>query len=278
MKGLDPENPYLLYYGEWFKKSFTDFIVNPKYSYLIDKILERRYTNAEIGETYRTINSWDSAGLLLLNEDRDSKWRRFNLVDFVWILIIRELRNIGFSIDKILNVMQNLFYDFPQTDDNLKLEYVLFFISEALMNNDISLIVRADGICTFVLDIQYFGERPAIDPFENDSSYIVINFNKILAKALNKPKIPTKNMQMVALTKELSTILSGIYAQEDVKEVVVQMKDGNVKRVHKKMHSRISPLEPIAEIREILKNNNNQDITIHQQDGKIVSYEQIIKT
>lgn len=278
MEELDSKNPYIIYYGDWFKKAFTNFVTDPKYGVAISKFLEKKYTISEIGESYRIINSWDSAGLLFLTPDRDSKWRRFNLVDYVWILIIRELKNIGFSTEKILNVKANLFYDFPETNDDLKLDFILFFMCQTLMNNDISLVVQPDGISVFVLDSQYFGPKYGIDPFRNNSSRIIISLNKILAQALNDPDIAEQKTILLAINNELGDLVTSIYAEDSISEISIKKKNGEIHKVHKKIIKKLEPKEPMTEIREMVKSNQNQDIIIRQQDGKVISVEQIIKT
>src|ERR1041385_3541880 len=68
---------------------------------------EKKFTVREIGFSYRLINTWDANGLLDI-ERRGTDWRKFSVMDKVWLNIIRELRKYGISLKQILKVKQFL--------------------------------------------------------------------------------------------------------------------------------------------------------------------------
>ncbi len=81
---------------------------------IIDKERRSEILNAKTmpivatGKSYRVINSWESNGLIDNFREENSRWRKFSLVDCVWIKIISDLRDFGFSTEKIKNVKANL--------------------------------------------------------------------------------------------------------------------------------------------------------------------------
>ena len=47
-------------------------------------IKERRFSNKDLGISYRELNHWSTHGLLFETNEA-GKWRKFNLIEFVWI-------------------------------------------------------------------------------------------------------------------------------------------------------------------------------------------------
>jgi len=52
----------------------------------------------------RMLNHWEELNLIDNNRENGKGWRKFSILDSVWMEIIVELRNFGFPNDKILNV------------------------------------------------------------------------------------------------------------------------------------------------------------------------------
>ena len=64
---------------------------DPRYKTTIDSYTEKNFKASDTGQSYRTLNSWDNAGLLLNLPKDDNKWRKFSIVEILWIFIIKEL-------------------------------------------------------------------------------------------------------------------------------------------------------------------------------------------
>ena len=59
--------------------------------------------------TYKKINDWD--GKKILSGTRDNKeagWRKFSIIDIVKLLIVSDLRKLGFNINKIIKILKNI--------------------------------------------------------------------------------------------------------------------------------------------------------------------------
>lgn len=70
---------------------------------LIEFISEKRYSLADIGLKNKQAFDWTKAGIFL--EQRESKYRRtYNSIEYVWLKIVKELREFGLSIDSIRNL------------------------------------------------------------------------------------------------------------------------------------------------------------------------------
>jgi len=46
--------------------------------------------------------------LITSNRPDDKGWRRYSLIDVVWLNIIKELRRFGYPLDQILKVKKNI--------------------------------------------------------------------------------------------------------------------------------------------------------------------------
>ncbi|MDQ0110511.1 hypothetical protein J2T02_005663 [Chitinophaga terrae (ex Kim and Jung 2007)] len=75
---------------------------------LFNTLTEKKFTVKDFKDideaiTYRTINYWSEKGYLLsLRQETDRDWRKINFAEYVWILLLNELRIMGVSFDKII--------------------------------------------------------------------------------------------------------------------------------------------------------------------------------
>lgn len=70
----------------------------------------KRFTIKDVGITHRWITHWDDEDLLFYPTEK-GKWRKFNLVEFVWLKIIVELRKFDVPLNVIKALKENLKYD-----------------------------------------------------------------------------------------------------------------------------------------------------------------------
>lgn len=107
-KNIAPKNELLkVYRNEAFDIGFYDYfkdLPNNKISQVLNN-RERKITLNSV--TYRQINSWEEQGLLTI-ERENREWRKYSLMDAIWVKILQELREFGFSIDKIRATKESL--------------------------------------------------------------------------------------------------------------------------------------------------------------------------
>lgn len=92
---------------------------------IANKLLDPIFNVSDTGLSSKTINNLNKKKLLWENFD-DSKWRKFNFIEFIWLKIIQELTAFGFKKEiiekmriKLLEpIPNNVFYDIF-TDKNL---------------------------------------------------------------------------------------------------------------------------------------------------------------
>lgn len=88
---------------------------------LLDRLLQKSFIGTDTGVPYRSINHWESEGLIDNARGETRSWRRFSFVEFVWIRMIDEMRKAGLPLDTIKAVKRHLFYPISIVDLDLHL-------------------------------------------------------------------------------------------------------------------------------------------------------------
>lgn len=72
-------------------------------------IQKRLFTVNDVGVSSKTILHWKKMGLLLDNYTvKANGWAKFNFVDYLWLQVVKELRNLGVSLEIIKKVKETL--------------------------------------------------------------------------------------------------------------------------------------------------------------------------
>ncbi len=74
---------------------------------LYNAIGDERFKVSEIGITSRVFTHWKQNGIIPELEDR--KWVRLNLVEYFWLKIVMDLRELGLPLERIAKVKEQLF-------------------------------------------------------------------------------------------------------------------------------------------------------------------------
>ena len=69
---------------------------------LTSKLLEPSVTPKMLNITYAAIKHWEKKGFLLFPASKDvDEWRKFSILEYYWIMILKKIVKIGGSLDKI---------------------------------------------------------------------------------------------------------------------------------------------------------------------------------
>jgi hypothetical protein len=105
---------------------------------------EKKFPVSVTGQSYRTINFWESCGLIENKREENSEWRKFTFVDIAWIMIISELKNFGYPINKLVKVKETLWQSISG-EDSLLIQYLFSFRTKnyklIMLSNDGSIMV-----------------------------------------------------------------------------------------------------------------------------------------
>ena len=90
-KNVQKANAAEVYRNEAFDIGFYQYFKNAGSS-KISRILNDKERNIKTDDaTYRQLNSWEKEGLLTTHRE-GREWRRFSIMDAVWVKLLKELR------------------------------------------------------------------------------------------------------------------------------------------------------------------------------------------
>ncbi|HAT1793404.1 TPA: MerR family transcriptional regulator [Legionella pneumophila] len=224
-----------------------------KGSGIVTFLTEKKFTIKNIDSSYRIINHWSKLGLFDDSRTDNKGWRKFNLVDILWLRVLMELRALGLPLDKI-----KCSYEAIKKD----IEIFEFGILSCIMRKSINLIVFLDGHAQIVSgnmillneSVSYFTE----------TSYLVINLNRCLAKVF-----PDKDFSPRLDSFELSTNETLALAQlrlGNYDEIIIKMKNGDIERINT---NNIHKGNEIGILADILNKVENGTIRIVKSKNKI---------
>jgi DNA-binding transcriptional MerR regulator len=254
-------------YGDSFWIAFSQYCFpsedkqGNKIKHVTNILTEKKFTIKNTDTSYRAINHWSSLGLLDDNRLGENKgWRKFSVVDLVWLKALAEFRKFGMGLDKI-----KVGYESLKEFDRL-LEFGVF---TAIMRNAMYLVIFSDGYIELA-------NRETLSAGESlgllqDSSYLVISINNCLKNIFpnNDLRPHLNNFQLSE--KEIS-ILSALRTG-GYDEINIHKKNGDVDRIDTKT----THMGEIGKLSDILNTVTNGDFVIKKKDGKISFVEKINK-
>lgn len=144
-------------FGATFSKDNVENIFNA--FGICDRIFKPILTVNDLGISYRTINNWEANDLMLSERGSTRNWHKFSFVDFVWLNIVFELRQLGFPLIKIKklkdflneNIDDESLLAVKRTEarillNNKELNRLVLLLAEIMYNkNHIALLCNKDG-------------------------------------------------------------------------------------------------------------------------------------
>lgn len=172
--------------SEAYLKLFHSYLTTKEAEPISKMLNDRTKALKPNAGSYRQVNSWDQYGLI--DVDRDgSEWRKYSIIDAVWLNIIAELRVFAFSIDKIKITKTSLEEGANKRSTMPFLEFCVFRV---LMEKDqILILVFSDGSAT-PLSLEDYNRNIAGGKLKN---HIRIYLNDILLRQFEN----NKNMKPV---------------------------------------------------------------------------------
>lgn len=164
------------------------FIINLSKTYesqncqkLIKNFRSRILTLKQEDATYRTLSHWDTMELLECEREGGKGWRRFNLIERLWVQVIIELRKIGLSLEKIK--LSKPFF-FEKISDDCWITYAEYYcLSAFAIARPVQFIVLQDGQAEF-LD---YAELREAEKWTSLTHFISLSVNNLLSAVLKKP-------------------------------------------------------------------------------------------
>lgn len=260
-----------IWHGEWFDDVFGKW-TEPELNEIKDFQLKLRNKQFPVGKTsisYRNVNHWEEMGLLFDDENRKDGWRKFSIVELVWLHIIKELREYGMSLEAIKKVKEAI--TFPDK----KHQFLLFeiYVSAFIYEKDAFLIVAKDGLSGFGI-AEEIEMTQQLHPFPK--SYITISINSMLEKVKTGKETVMRKTFLAPMDTDVNKILHSVMF-ENAKEARITTKDNKINKVEiKKEHT--NPEQAFEMLRKLTKDGKRKRIALEVQDNKIIAIEEIEKT
>jgi len=219
----------------------------------------------------RMLNHWEELNLIDNNRENGKGWRKFSILDSVWMEIILELRNFGFPNDKILNVKNH----FLNTEGKHKIKsvnqnpFLQFYVANAIaQRKQIYISVFRDGQIEFITA----SELSKNIKFDTIKNFISINLNELLER-IYKQKFNV-NSRMKLLTEREAELLMMIRTQK-YEEITIKMNNGKIRNFI--MSKAENTNQQLAEIISKKEYQNIQIIVRNKKIERIISQERINK-
>jgi DNA-binding transcriptional MerR regulator len=276
-------------------------------------ICEKQFTIKDVGVQHHIILHWDKEGLLF--EQREfGKWRKFDLVEYVWIRMIMKLREYNLPLDIIREVRKCLiepcFLDITnETEiqeeitkfskvDGLEKQYSEAKNDPKLMDQMNAFPIKILEIC--ILDVllqkiqfsllvnlqgeleifkpSYFEESFTQEAFTSfiEKSFISISLTEILSDFIGRTK-PMMSFSLAVLNDSERKILEAS-RKEGIKELTIRYNE--VPSGSKTTHIEYTYEEFVEKgqrIEDIILKEGYQTITIKTQKGNIVNCTNTVK-
>ncbi len=123
--------------------SFDAYNKKDSFKKLRETLNERKYTVKETPVSYRVINHWGSNNILPEGVKDDGGWKKFNLIEVVWLYAASQMRDFGLSLEKI-SIVRNSVMDLDERGE--KYPMFEFFIAEMTYSHtNPYIIIFGDG-------------------------------------------------------------------------------------------------------------------------------------
>lgn len=249
-----------LYRNDAFDSGFYTYfsdIENNK----ISKVLNNRERNIKLDTvTYRQLNSWEKEGLL--NSQREGReWRRYNIIDAIWIRIIKELREFGLGWEQLKVTKQSM--EFESEKCGVAMPLLEFYTAFAIGNKmPVILLVFKDGVAVPANISQYKIARE----FKSIENHLQINLNDILQSFFPNVDLKPKYKGELPLDIDEMELLAFLRVA-NYEKIEVRYKNDKIDIIEG-----MERLKATRKIHDILKEQQFANIEVIQEGGKVVEY------
>lgn len=239
------------------------------YQELYDILTTKQLSLKDTGQNHRVLNNWVKQGIIEDERSDQEKWRRFSLIDIVWLSIVDDYRSFGMGLPTIKEV-----YDHIVAKKAHRLEVASKLLSQ--LEIAVLQIFFDRGLKFMVTDSH--GQAEILSEADlktkltdgNINNHIILCLNRSINENFKEiafaPKLDKDN-----LTKEERDLL-GIIRNGNFLSIKARLKDGQI--------TMIEGVERMANkkrIIEILQEGTFQDIELRQENGKVVSVHRTLK-
>lgn len=267
MKDKKPykNNTISLYRNEAFDNGFYQYFKQAGNN-RISQVLNSKERNIKFETiSYRELNSWEKAGLLSV-EREGREWRRFSIIDAIWVKLLKELREFGMSWKQLKVTKESLEFESDKCGVPMPmLEFYTAFVIAQKM--PVVLLIFRDGIALPVSMTQYKVAKESI----GIANHIQISLNDIVQGMV--PEIDLK-----------ADYASEFPLNVNEMELLAYLRIGNFEKITVKFNKGemekfegVQRLKAKKRIEELIREHRYQDIQLQEEDGEVTAIFQTIK-
>lgn len=209
--------------------------------------------------SYRTLHHWDSVGLIECGrESSKSGWRKFNLVEALWLHVIIKFRDMGVSLEKI-GEAKTIFFE---KIGNLNLKFIDYYLVGVLyFKTPTFFVMPSDEVPAF---LSYDEMTQAMEAGLLNNA-ILIHLNPLLNKIFKKIEVCSDFSSKRTLTKEQRKVCD-FMDMEDFDSMKISKADGKISEVEfEKGFSRKESY------RKVIESETDALITVRRSKGVVAS-------
>jgi len=173
-------------FSEEYSNKFSSYFLSKEAEKISQLLNDRTQSLKPNAGSYRQVNSWDQYGLIDVNRD-GSEWRKYSIMDSVWLNLIAELRTFSVAIEKIKTTKETLEEGASKRSPMPSLEFCIY--KALLEKNQTFLLVFSDG-SAIPIPFEEYMLNIASGELKN---HIRIDLNEILLRQFEN----NKNMKPV---------------------------------------------------------------------------------
>lgn len=254
-----------IYQNEAFDNGFYQYfknIANNK----VSQVLNSTDRNVKIESiSYRQLNSWEKEDLLTVQRE-GREWRRFTIIDAIWVKIIKELREFGMSREQVKTAKKCLEFESEKCGVAMPmLEFYTAFVIGAKM--PVMLLVFKDGAAAPCSLTQYKVAKEVVGV----DNHIQISLNDLLQGMF--PEVDLKPVFKSELPLDVDEMeLLAFLRVGKYEKVEIFYQGGKMRTVEGMQRMDVSAL-----ITDVIKQHKYQKIEVVVEDGKNVSVRRTVK-
>jgi len=252
----------IVYRGDGFDEGFLDYVASDHVERVHQMLTEKRFTLKRSDVGTRVINHWEDEGVTEDPREDGTGWRRFSMLDLIWLHAVARLREFGMSIDKLRRGRKSLAsLGAGKLEDSPRITYFEFYVTLALSRQLVFVLMFQDGEVQLATEVQYSGGATSI--LGGLADHIRLSLNEILQAVFpNVDLVPERDSRISVSDEEFDVLLmlrTGSY-----NSVTIKYRNGEMERIEAEEEV------PERRIIDILKEADYQDVTIKRRDGKVV--------
>ena len=265
------------------------------------------FTLKNLELTQRTVMHWDNIGLLNIQRESTENWRRFSFVDYTWLHIIKELRNIGLPLHIIYKAKEAILesislkwlidlikinpelIDTLEHDDSLQklrsvfnadkieaedvsLNTLLILIVDSISKRKpVSLMIFHDG---YTVPFSEMGANNYTDEVKSKmiyETYVVISVTAIIKRFLTNPRSSLVIEKLNILDDNEKHLLDLINTGK-YDSITIHFKNQKMKSLEL-----IKDQDVKRKIVDVIADSSYQDIVVKRHKGMITKIQNTIK-